>query len=640
MKRNIYLKMQPLTEAQNIFWSNFSHYLTGEKKINSQDADGRVTSRPVTAVLSSPSFHASAMDGLAVNAEDTFGATDDSPVTLHLDNDQAFAVNTGHPLPDGKDAVIMIENILLQDGGNTGTIRAPIYPWQNVRKVGEDIVATELLFPTHHRLGPPDIGALLTAGCSQVWVRKKPQVVIIPTGTELVNLDNTTQEVPHGKTVESNSSVLGALARRAGAITQISPIIEDQYETIKERLLESVRSDADMVVINAGSSAGTADYTLQVIRELGEVLVHGVTIMPGKPTILGEVEGKPVVGNPGYPVSALISFEQFIMPLLSRMQGMELPEPQKTRAVLAKNLPSRGGMEEFRRMITGKLGSRFVCVPLKKGAGAITTITRANSILRVPSSSEGESQGSTVEIELLRPLEQIERTLLCTGSHDLTLDLLHDLLKKSYPSYPLASTHVGSLGGIMAIRNNMTHLAGSHLLDPETGEYNIGYIQRYLEEMEVTLINLVHRQQGFMVMPGNPKNINGVADLYNQNITFINRQTGSGTRVLLDYELEKAGLEADNIEGYDNEEYTHMSVAVAVLSGKADAGMGILAAARALKLDFIPVTEERYDLIIPKLFLELPAIEKVLEVINTSSFQKAVDGMGGYSTRQTGRVIL
>lgn len=630
--------MKPLEEAKRLFWSHFSHYLTDEEKINSRDADGRVTSRPVTARFSAPSFHAAAMDGIAVMAEDTYGAADDTPVSLDLKNGQAVAVNTGHPLPEGKNAVIMIENVLVDERQQLGTIRAPIYPWQNVRKIGEDIVATELLFPTHHQLKPADIGALITAGCARVWVRKKPNVLIVPTGTELVNLDTFTDVPPPGRTVESNSSMLAALAYRAGAVAEVSPIIEDNYENIKKHLLASIRSATDIVVINAGSSAGSADYTVQIIEELGVVLVHGVTIMPGKPTILGEIEGKPVVGNPGYPVSALISFEQLVMPLLSRMQGMEFPEPQKIRAVLAKNLPSRGGIEEFRRMITGKLGTAYVCVPLKKGAGAITTITRANSILRIPSSSEGESQGSEVELELIRPIEEISRTILCTGSHDLTLDLLHDFLKKGYPAYPLASTHVGSLGGIMAIKENMTHIAGSHLLDPDTGEYNVRYIRQYLPGREIALITLAHRQQGFMVPAGNPKNIKNVHDLVRDDILFINRQAGSGTRVLLDYELAKAGLEGELVNGYDNEEYTHMSVAVAVLSGKADAGLGILAAARALQLDFIPVTEERYDLIVPEEYLSMPSIKQLLVIINSAAFKRMVEEMGGYSTRETGQI--
>jgi putative molybdopterin biosynthesis protein len=640
MKRKIYLKMHSLEEARHLFLKEFSNYRTDKEEINSREADGRITAQPVIARLSSPFFHAAAMDGFAVIAKDTFGAADDTPLTLNIGDGQAVPINTGHPLPDDKDAVIMIENVVLSEDQQKATIRAPIYPWQHVRKVGEDIVATELLFPSNHSISPPDIGALLTAGCPRVMVRKKPKVVLHPTGTELVSNEEPGQTPPLGKTIESNSAVLAALATRAGALPQVSAIIKDDYETIKKQILETVKSDADIVIINAGSSAGSADYTAQVIEELGQVLVHGVTIMPGKPTILGKIEGKPVVGNPGYPVSALISFEQFVVPLLEHMQGRDHTEPRIIQANLAKDMPSRGGMEEFRRMITGKLGEQFVSVPLKKGAGAITTITRANSILRIPSSSEGETRGSTAKLELLRPLKQIEKTILCTGSHDLTLDLLHDLLKTSDPAYPLASTHIGSLGGIMAIRERMTHVAGSHLLDPKTGEYNLSYINQYLTGIDVALITLVYRQQGFMVPPGNPKNIQGVQDLLRKDITLVNRQAGSGTRVLLDYELDKAGLDSDEIQGYEFEEYTHMSVAVAVMAGKADTGLGIMAAARALQLDFIPVTEERYDILIPREYLDSPSIQQLLNCVHSGTFKEAVEQMGGYSTRETGNQVM
>ena len=630
--------MQPLAEAQRIVSDRFKNYMTGSETVASHGAAGRVTAGPVTARLSAPSFHAAAMDGLAVRAEDTFGAADDNPITLDISGGQARFINTGHPMPDDRNAVIMIEHVLLADDQRSGIIRAPVYPWQNVRKVGEDIVATELLFPSNHLISPPDVAALLTAGCPEVEVRKKPKITIIPTGTELVDLRDTPTP-PAGKTIESNSAVLAALAVQAGAEVTVTPIIADDYENIKKHLTKAVQSDADVVVINAGSSAGSADFTVQAIGELGEVLVHGVTIMPGKPTILGVIDNKPVIGNPGYPVSAIISFEQFVVPLLTRMQCMQVTEPITAPALLARDLPSKGGIEEFRRMISGKIGDHLVTVPLKKGAGAITTLTRANSILRIAAPSEGESRGSTVNLELLRPRQQIEDTILCTGSHDLCLDLLHDLLKKA-SSYSLASTHLGSLGGILAIRDNMTHIAGSHLLDPKTGDYNQSYIKRYLPNRQVALITLVYRQQGFMVPPGNPKNIQSVTDLLRDDVTFINRQAGSGTRVLLDYELEKADLDPDAINGYDAEEYTHMAVAVSVLSGKADAGLGILAAARALNLDFVPVTEERYDLIIPTEFLELPSIRKVLALIETDEFKQAVEAKGGYSTRETGNRIL
>ena len=604
------------------------------EKIATRKAIGRVTAKPVIARFSAPGFHSAAMDGIAVTAQDTFGASDETPLTLSLEDGQFAMINTGHQMPENCDAVIMIENVLLEE--NRATIRGPAYPWQNVRKVGEDIVATELLYPTNHKISPADVAAILTAGCAEVAVYGKPKLTIIPTGTELIDLDAEMETLPPGKTIESNSAVIAGLAEEAGAEVTIAPILSDQYQAIKEKLQEAVKSSADVVIINAGSSAGSADYTHQVIAELGQIHVHGVTIMPGKPTILGTIADKPVIGLPGYPVSAIIAMEQFVVPLLLRLQGMQQQEVETVDSVLAKALPSRAGMEEFRRMVTGKIGERFVSVPLKKGAGAITTLTRANTMLRIPASSEGENQGKTVKVELLCPKKQIERTLLCTGSHDLCLDLLYDLLQKGDPAYPLASTHTGSLGGIMALKEGMCHFAGSHLLDPEDGSYNTSYIKRYLKDIPLKVVTLVHREQGFIVPKGNPQNISSIQDLVEKEITFINRQAGSGTRVLLDYTLKLNGIDEDDINGYDYEEYTHMAVSVAVLSGKADVGLGIKSAAVALDLDFIPLVEERYDLLISESSLDLPMIQAVLEIIKGEPFKEAVEKLGGYSTRETG----
>lgn len=639
MKRTIYLNMRPREEARDIFLSRFAGYRTSDETVDARTACGRVTAAPVHARFSSPSYHSAAMDGLAVRAEDTFSATDHNPLTLHIDTGQAVMINTGYPMPPDKNAVIMIENILVKEDGATGVIRAPVYPWQNVRKVGEDIVATELLFPTGHQIRPPDVGALITGGCRRVVVRKRPRLVIIPTGSELVSLEDLGEELPPGKIVESNSAVLSGLAKEAGAEVEISPIISDEFEAIRDHLRTTLQAGADMVLINAGSSAGSADYTVRVIEELGEVLVHGVTIMPGKPTILGVIDGKPVVGIPGYPVSAIVAMEQFVVPLLARMQGVHASPPVFVQAVLARDLPSRAGIEEFRRMIAGKIGGNYVAAPLKKGAGAITTVTRANAILRIDAESEGESSGSVLDIDLLTPLSQIERTILCTGSHDLSLDILNDQLRKRDPAFFLASTHVGSFGGIMAIRQGMCHIAGSHLLEPRDGSYNVAALKQYLPGKKVRLVTLVHREQGFIVPRTNPRGIATIRDLMREDITFINRQAGSGTRVLLDYELDRNDLDGDGINGYDQEEYTHMAVAVAVLSGKVDVGLGIKSAARALGLDFVPLVEERYDLIIPEEVYSTPMIQALLELIQTAVFKEAVVALGGYSTRETGREV-
>lgn len=640
MQRKIYLSLHSLAESQKLFWTRFAHRDTGEESVASRSAVGRVTARPVCARLSSPSFHSAAMDGLAVRAEDTFAARDDAPLTLRLDGERVALINTGYPMPPQTDAVIMIENVLLDDRGTEATIRAPAYPWQHVRKVGEDIVATELLFPAGHQLRPPDIGALLTGGYGTVLVRRRPRVVIIPTGSELVPLEECLEAMPADKTIESNASVLAGLAEQAGAEARILPIVPDDCAAIEAVVRENVASDADLILLNAGSSAGSADYTLRILEKLGTVLVHGITIMPGKPTILGDIAGKPVVGLPGYPVSAIIAMEQVVLPLLAHMQGIHLPPPDRVRAILAKDIPSKAGIEEFRRVTVGRINGSFVAVPLKQGAGTITSLTRANGIFRIAAASEGEKRACEVDVDLLVPRAQAEQTILCTGSHDLCLDLLGDLLNRRNPAHPLASAHVGSLGGIMALKEGMCHLAGSHLLDPDDGSYNINAIRTYLAGRDIRVVTLVHREQGFIVARGNPKNIHGVQDLYGNNVRFINRQAGSGTRVLLDYELQRQNLDPDGIDGYRQDEYTHMAVAVAVLSGKADTGLGIKGAAKALALDFVPLAEERYDLLIPGELFDTPMIRAVLETIGTVEFQNAVMALGGYSTRDTGKLIL
>ncbi len=640
MKRKIYLNMKTLPEARALLLSHFSPGgLVGEEEVAARDACGRVTSRPVAARLSSPGFHSAAMDGYAVRAEETFPARDESPVTLRL-RQQAVPVNTGMVLPEGKDAVVMVEHVVETEGGEGILLRSPVFPWQNVRKVGEDIVATEQVFPSNHLLAPFDLGALISSGNSRVWVWKRPLVDIIPTGNELVDLDQVgVEEIAPGMTPESNSAVLAAIVSAAGAEPRVHAIVPDERDVIKKRIRQAVEGKAHVVLVNAGSSAGSADYTVQVLEELGRVLVHGVTIMPGKPTILAVVSGKPVIGIPGYPVSAIIAAEQLVVPLLCRLQARPEPFPIRVRAFLAANLPSRAGIEEFRRVIAGRVGDRIVASPVKKGAGSISTLTRANAIMRIPLESEGFEEGRIVELELLRPWQELEKTLVCIGSHDLSLDLIADRLKRASPGFQMASTHVGSLGGLVAVSKGLCHMAGTHLLDPEDGSYNISYIKRFVKGRGVRLINLVYRQQGFMVAPGNPRGISGIKDLAREDIVFVNRQAGSGTRVLLDYELEKAGLDPDEINGYENEEYTHMAVAVSVLSGKADAGLGILSAARALGLDFIPVCEERYDLLIPLDCLENQVVKRVLDCIKSGDFRKDIEALGGYSTRDAGKVF-
>ncbi len=632
--------MKTLEEAREIIFQQFSPDRTRSKEtIYVPDAVGRVLAEPVTAVISSPNFHLSAMDGIAVKAADTFGTTETKPKELRVGTD-AFYVNTGHVMPENTDAVIMIEHVHVLDP-NRLEIEAPAFPWQNVRKVGEDIVATELLFPHNHVITPYCVGALISGGIFTVPVKTKPNILIIPTGSELVDWRKTPVEnLKPGQVIESNSFVLGKLVESWGGTFTRHDMITDDPLKIKAAMPDAVNSGFDIILMVGGSSAGTEDHTRHVINELGEVLVHGVTIMPGKPILIGKIADTPVFGIPGYPVSAIVAFEQFVAPLIASMLGQPEPEQPKIQVEPTRKIASKLGIEEFIRVKLGAVGNKIVAIPLPRSAGCITTLTEADGIIRIPRNLEGIRPHEPVTAELLRPLSSVNNTIVVVGSHDNTLDVLSDQIRSGHKNLTLSSSHVGSMGGLMAIKKGVCHLAGSHLLDTRDGTYNQSYIRKYLPDTQVKLVNLVMRDQGLIVLPKNPKEIRGIEDLSRKDISFINRQAGSGTRILLDYRLKQMGIDPSDVNGYENEEFTHMSVAVAVLSGAVDVALGIYAAARALALDFIPVVTEQYDLVIPEIFFKSENIRILLETIRTPEFKHRVQALGGYSTERTGQVIL
>ncbi|RME83700.1 MAG: molybdopterin biosynthesis protein [Caldilineae bacterium] len=600
------------------------------------EANGRVTAAPVWARISVPHYHAAAMDGYAVRAADTVGATLTRPLRLAL-GEQAVYVDTGDPLPQGFDAVVPIEEAqrLESDRGPVIEILASSTPWKHVRTMGEDIVATELVVPANHRLRPQDLGAIAGSGHTHVQVYRRPRVAILPTGTELVSPG---AELKPGDIIEFNSIVLGAMAEEWGAVVNRLPMIADDYDSIKRAVVAALE-DHDLVVVNAGSSAGSEDYTARIVAELGEVVVHGLAIRPGHPAILGHARGKPLIGIPGYPVSAMITFELLARPLIQHWMGQALAPRPQVQATITRKVLSPMGQDEFMRVTLGKVGDRIVATPLPRGAGVIMSMVRADGIAHIPRFSEGLNAGDPVTVELLRPPQAIEQTIVHLGSHDLTLDLLADQLRRERPDRTLSSGNVGSLSGLLALRRGEAHLAGSHLLDEDTGEYNIGYIRRYLRDVPVVVLGFVGRTQGLIVPKGNPKGLRGLEDLTRPDVVFVNRQRGAGTRVLLDYHLRQMGIEPEQIVGYDRAEFTHLAVAAAVASGAADCGLGILAAARALHLDFVPLFEEQYQLIIPRQYYESELLAPLLDIIRSDGFRQAVAALGGYEVSQMGRVI-
>lgn len=640
MKRHVYLAMKGLEEAREIFFRVWDGRMTMPEEIDVEDALGRVTAGPVFARISAPSYHSAAMDGIAVKAEDTYGTTEKAPGHLKIGGNAEW-INTGQALPEGCNAVIMIEKVHQIDDVNL-EILSPAYPWQNIRKVGEDIIATQLLLPQNHVIRPYDMGALASAGVFRIMVRKRPKVVIIPTGTELLSHREMkdTIRVKKNQIIESNSITLSGLVREAHGEPVVSDIAADREEDIRDALLKAAASDADLVMINAGSSAGSKDYTANIISEIGEVLVHGVAMMPGKPTILGIVRDKPVIGIPGYTVSAVLSFEQFAGPLLLRMQCIARPKIKSIAVRPSRDIPSKLGTEEFIRVNIGRVGDRLIATPLPRSAGSVTTLTRAEGIIRIPAMSEGAAQDEEIDAELLVNDEELRNTIVVIGSHDITIDILADEIRRAGRNIRISSGNVGSLGGLMAVRKGICHMAGSHLLDTETGEYNLSYIRRYLKGVRVSLFHLALRDQGLVIPKNNPKGISGIMDLKRDDILFVNRQAGSGTRILLDYNLARSGITPESIRGYDHEEFTHMSVAVDVLSGAADCGMAIYAAAKALDLDFIPMDREQYDLVIPTAFLDDPNIQAVLDTIRSEPFRERVSALGGYDPSRSGELVM
>lgn len=635
-KNRIYRQLKTLDEAGRILRGRFGSLRVGTETIPVRDALGRVLAGPATALASVPAYHAAAMDGIAVKASDTFGALPEKPIILS--RDAGGTVDTGDPVPDGKDAVVMIEQV--EETQQGWEIREAAYPWRNVRKAGEDIVKGEIILPARHRVRPYDQAALLAAGILSIEVFKKPRVLIIPTGDEIVRPEDAPSPLPKGALLEVNGQMLASLAAECGAESEIFKPVPNLLDELRSTLKAALTDEYDLVMLIAGSSAGSEDFTPALLEEIGELLVHGITVMPGKPALLAAVEGRPIVGIPGYPVSAAVAFREFSRPLLFIMQGLAPPEHERVEVTVGRKIPSKLGLEEHVRVILGNVGGKTVAIPIAGGAGVITSIVRADGIIRIPQEVSGLSEGAKAHAELLGPREAMNDRLLAIGSHDMTIDLLSSLLKeKTGGRIHISSSNVGSLGGLLAVKRQTAHFAGSHLLDTATGDYNLSYIRRYLPDMPVALVTLVHRWQGFMTPAGNPKKIKGIEDLTRPDIVFVNRQSGSGTRILLDYELLKAGIPPESIAGYNNEEYTHMNVAMAVVSGTADTGLGIHTAAKALSLDFIPVTRERYDLVIPRVYLADEKIQLLREIIRSDEFKEKTLGMGGYEVHETGNLV-
>ena len=628
-----YLDNMPLEQAQQAYLTFLhSHGFAAEtEEIAVQEAAGRISSCPVYAAISSPHYTASAMDGIALQARSTFGATETTPVVLS--SDEYHIVDTGDPIPAWCDAVIMVEDVVwLNDGAVK--LYASAAPWQHVRQVGEDICAGEMLLPAYTKISPSAIGALIAGGIGRVPVLRQLVVAILPTGDEIVAPNSHPKP---GDIPEFNSAIFSAMLIQWGVVPKVYPIQPDRFETLCNSVKDALAT-CDMVIINAGSSAGREDFTEDVIRSVGEMQCHGIAIKPGKPTVLGCCGPKPLIGVPGYPVSGILVLEQVIKPVIDLWYHQAAEEAPHCQAILSRAVVSGLKYKEFVRVRIGKVGQQMVASPLSRGSGVVSSFMKADGILEIPQGVEGYEAGSSVKIRLLRPLQTLIHTVVAIGSHDPLLDEIGNLLHIAAPELSMSSSHVGSMGGIMAVRRGEAHLAGIHLLNQADGQYNVAFIKRYFPNGGVRLVECVGRTQGLMLQKGNPKSIHNIYDLTKPDIRYVNRQKGSGTRILIDYLCQKEKIDVNSIYGYDREEFTHMSVAAQIAADTADAGMGIYSAAQIYQLEFLPICTERYDLLIPDSAWNLPEIQQLLEILRSDAFRQRAEELGGYLLENPGSV--
>lgn len=619
--RNVYIENKDYKEALGEYLNKLNIKPIIEN-ISLREALGRTSSEAIFAKLSSPQNHLAAMDGIAIKASITEKATELNPLKLYEGKDFKY-INTGNIIPDEYDSVIMIEDVLDRD--DHIEIIVPSKPWQHIRPIGEDIVKGEMVIPSDFKINSFALGSLAASGNFNINVYKKPLVSVIVTGDEIVS---SFEEMTEGKIIDSNSYMLSGLVEECGGSAKALPPVKDDYNLIRDTLLKAV-DESDIVLINAGSSAGTHDYTVHIIRELGEVVVHGVALKPGKPTILGIIKGKPVIGIPGYPVSSYVAFKEFLIPILGAYYNKKEISEYKLKGTLTRKIASSFKHRELIRANAGIVDGKLIVSPISRGAGITTSLLKADGIIEIPREVEGLNEGEEVSVSLFKSKEDIEKNIISIGSHDILMDVLRDHLN-------LTSSHVGSMGGITALKRGECHLAPIHLLDSEKGEYNISYVKKYFKEPMI-LIKGVNRIQGFIVKKGNPKNIKTINDLTKEGITYVNRQRGAGTRLLLDYLLKKNNINKEDIIGYDREMLTHMSVAAEVKSPKVDVGLGVYSAAKEMDLDFIEVANEEYDFLIKKSSLEF--LTEFINSLKSEEFKKSLEELGGYSFDNLGKLI-
>lgn len=612
------------------------------------DSLGRICAQPVSARMNSPHYYAAAQDGLAVRSWDTHDASEATPVELrpiripaglesapvNMPGLWGAFVETGSPLPVGTDAVIPVGE-LAWAGGEQLRITRPSNPFRNVRPIGEEIAEHEIVLAKDHRIQAVDIGAMAAAGAETVKVYRRPRVVILPLGKNLV-APGTIPAV--GQTIDSNTPTLAGLVMESGGEPEIWPALPEDLALVCEALLQACQ-EADLVFILAGTSHGSP-FISRVIEDAGERIVHGVATKPCQSTVLGLVNNTTVIGFPLDAMGVFAAYELLARPLFSEKLGpsVALDSSNFAEAVLAVPLKRQAGIEELLRVKMGRVDGVRVAVPDSGGASTLMSLVRASGYIRVRSETEELKPGHRCTVRLLSSDRKLEGNILLLGTHDISYDLLRSQLLAKFPELSLHTAATGGMKGLNAVRSGLCHAAAVHLFDEDTGDYNVPFIKNETEP--VMLINLLSRDLGLIVAPGNPLQIQNLRDLERPEVRFINRRKNSGTRVLMDYYLRKRGVDVAKISNYETGLKTHMAAAAAVASQNYDCAPGISTAARTLGLSFVPFIPERLDLVIPKRFFNRFPVAGLVEIIRSQRFRKEAElQFPDYDFSRTGEVL-
>jgi len=659
-ERKIFRTLLSLEEARNRILKHFSPQPVGFEETPIWQALDRTTVEDIHSSIDVPGFDRASMDGFAVRASDTFEAEERKPVRLRVigtieagdesgievRTGEVAEISTGAPVPKGANAVVMVEHTQHKD--DQVDVFRPVNPSENIMAAGSDLMTGELVLRKGERLTPREIGLLSAIGLERIKVCRRPKVAIISTGNELIPVGGN---LAYGKIYDINANVIAGAVAECGGEVLLEGIAGDTIDDLKQKM-EVGLEHADIVLTSGSTSAGKGDLLYRILDSYGSpgVIVHGLAVKPGKPTFVAIARGKPVFGLPGYPTSALTIFTLLVRPIIDRMMGrQEDKQEERIAAKCASRIHSAKGRREFLpvHLIKDETGSLLV-YPTTEGSGAIRSLAMADGFIEIPEETQFLEEGERVSVQLFSQTP-ILPDLMIIGSHCVGLDILLECIRRSHPSFHSKIINTGSAGGFNAVKRGEADVAGIHLLDELSSKYNLPFLERYGIQDSAVLVKGYVRQQGLIVAKGNPKGINGIEDLLTGDVSFMNRNRGSGTRLLFDLCMKRIANERKTtaeklvfkVKGYETETKSHSAVAAAVSHGKVDAGLGIRTAAEMYGLGFVPIAEEHYDFLVLRKRLEKESVKKFLETLRSVEFKTELQrkAPGLIPSEETGTIL-